>query len=110
MREEGISIPPDRVLGRAVWTLLFYIWSAGSSKKKNQGIGMEMARIPPPRRVEGIAPTCLTTVVIEYDTCPSRSSPARTCSSSFDAMGMMIDEYEFGAYALPCLSRRSRRK
>ena len=96
MREEGISIP---LIGfsAAPWTLLFYM--VGGSSKKNQRVGMEWLVNHPEASKELLG--MLTTIVIEYMS--EQVESGAHMLQLFEAMGMMIDEDEFGIYAMPCL-------
>jgi uroporphyrinogen decarboxylase len=98
MREEDISIP---LIGfsAAPWTLLFYM--VGGSSKKNQRVGMEWLVDHPEASRELL--DMLTTIVIEYMS--EQVESGAHMLQLFEAMGMMIDEYEFGAYAMPCLEK-----
>jgi uroporphyrinogen decarboxylase len=101
MREEDISIP---LIGfsAAPWTLLFYM--VGGSSKKNQRVGMEWLVNHPEASRELL--DMLTTVVIEYMS--EQVESGAHMLQLFEAMGMMIDEDEFGTYAMPCLEKIAR--
>jgi len=98
MKEEGISIP---LIGfsAAPWTLLFYM--VGGSSKKNQHIGMEWLRSHPTESKELL--DMLTTVVIEYMS--EQVESGAHMLQLFEAMGMMIEQPEFGEFAMPCLEK-----
>lgn len=98
MKEEGISVP---LIGfsAAPWTLLFYM--VGGSSKKNQHIGMEWLRSHPVASKELL--DALTAVVIEY--MAEQVESGAHMLQLFEAMGMMIEEAEFGEFAMPCLER-----
>ena len=98
MKEEDISIP---LIGfsAAPWTLLFYM--VGGSSKKNQHIGMEWLHSHPKESQELL--DMLTTVVIEYMS--QQVENGAHMLQLFEAMGMMIEEKEFGEFAMPCLEK-----
>lgn len=98
MKEEEISIP---LIGfsAAPWTLLFYM--VGGSSKRRQHIGMEWLHSHPEESKELL--DMLTTIVIEYMS--EQVESGAHMLQLFEAMGMMIEEKEFGEFAMPCLKK-----
>ena len=98
MKEEDISIP---LIGfsAAPWTLLYYM--VGGSSKKKQHIGMEWLHSHTDASKELL--DMLTTIVIEY--MAEQVESGAHMLQLFEAMGMMIEEKEFGEFAMPCLEK-----
>ncbi len=98
MKKEDISIP---LIGfsAAPWTLLFYM--VGGSSKKNNDIGVEWLRNYTDASKELL--DMLTTIVIEYMS--EQVVAGAHMLQLFEAMGMMIDEENFGKFAMPCLEK-----
>merc|ERR1719203_509857 len=73
----------------------------GGLSKKNQHIGMQWLREHPAESKELM--DMLTTVVIEYMS--QQVENGAHMLQLFEAMGMMIEEKEFGEFAMPCLEK-----
>jgi uroporphyrinogen decarboxylase len=101
LRAESIPIP---LIGfsAAPWTLLYYM--VGGSSKKNTDKGMWWLETYPVASQQMLDK--LTAVVIEYMS--AQVDNGCQLLQIFEAMGMMIDDKNFGKYALPCLERIGR--